>query len=99
MSPATVALLLEFVVMPLIKELADRRGVSGVTEDNLKALAKDPEKVLERIKADPGLQRWIITDLADGIDSIGSCFIDAIKHIFLAFPVTGSGEDTTEDDT
>lgn len=84
MSPTAVKLLIEFVGVPLIRELMARRGVHGVTAENLKAFAADPEKILKALKADPALQRNVIDDLADGIDNVLGDVVDGLGKLFSA---------------
>jgi len=96
MSPATAALLIEYIAIPLVRELAARRGAYGVNKKDIEDLGKDPERVLNTIKNDPGLQTRVIEALADGIDNVGSSLIDAVFEVFKAYRVLGEqdGNDT-----
>ncbi len=91
MSSTVAAMPIEFVAVPVLRELASRRGIQGVTAENLKAFAADPERVLNALKANPALQRNIVEDLADGIDNVLGDIVNGIGTLFAANTPGGAG--------
>ena len=84
MSPTVAALLVELVAVPVLRELASRRGVQGVTAENLKAFAADPERILNMLKENSALRHNVVEDLADGIDNVLGDMIDGLGKLFAA---------------
>ncbi len=84
MSPTVAALLIELVGVPLIRELATRRNIHGVTAENLKAFAGDPERVLKALKENTALRHNVIEDLADGVDNVLGDVVDGLGKLFAA---------------
>ena len=84
MDTKTVTLLTETVVIPVLKELAARRGVHGVTKENIEALTKNPQQILVNLGNNPGLKKKVVDDFADAIDNIAGDAIDALVSVFAA---------------
>ncbi len=84
MSPAATALLIELVIVPVIKDLLERRGIHGVTKENLESFAEDPEKVLTALAADRQLQATIVEMFADGIDNVLGDIVGGLGTLFAA---------------
>ncbi len=97
MDPVLQALLMEFVVIPLIRELASRRNIHGVNEETLGVFAKNPKRALLEIKKNPALRKEITTGLADAVDNIGSDAVDAVLALFAAVTPGGLGPNDTID--
>ncbi len=99
MDAKTRKLIVDELVIPVIAELMKRRGVRGVTKENLEKLTVgelfDPAKLADNLKNNPGLRKQIVEDIADGIDNVASPFIDAAKSII----VSATGGLILEDDT
>lgn len=93
MNQATTDLLIELVIVPVIKTLAVRRGVHGVTEENLKQFTAKPEKVLALLKDNKGLCASVVEDLADSIDNVAGDAVDALTAVFAAFTPGGVEQD------
>jgi len=85
MGSVETALLMELVVVPVVRKLMHRRGVTGVTKENLENLkVRDVKKMLISLKENPGLLSEINEDIADGIDNIAGPFVDAFKSILIS---------------
>ena len=97
MDPVILRLLVELILLPLLKELAGRRGVHGVTEANIRTFCEDPETVLASIKNNPALNRRVVEAIADAIDNLGSEAVDAISWVFGANTAGGPKDDNTGD--
>ena len=82
MDARTATLLTEIIIIPVLKELAARRGVHGVTKENIEALVKNPQQVLTNLQQSKSLQVKAITDFADAIDNVAGDAIDALVSIF-----------------
>ena len=91
MDPVTSALLIDLVIIPVIKNLAARRRIDGVTTQVIKDLINDPKKALTRLERNPKLLKKVNGGLADIVEHIagsteniiGSA-IDMIVNIFTA---------------
>ncbi len=95
MDAATTKLFTELVIIPTIRELAIRRGVHGVTKENLEQFAKDPKKVLTTLKDNIGLRAKVTEDLADAIDNIAGDAVGALVSVFASFTPGGVELDDT----
>ncbi len=95
MDPATALLLMKFVVYPLVKELATRRGIHGVTPENIKAFAKDPDAILKVLAEQPGVRKMVIVDLADAVDNVLNEAVNAVGELFKVVTPGGVVEDDT----
>ena len=96
MSPATTRLLIELIAIPLLKELARRRGVQGVTEKNLKAFVESDD-IMINLKDNKPLNNKVIDAFADAIDNIASEAVDAIAWIFGANTPGGTESEESSD--
>ena len=82
MDPATAALLIEFVVIPVLRNLAERRGIHGVTEYNIETFVKDPKKALTILRESTSIREKVVDDIADAIENVAAPAIDALAEIF-----------------
>lgn len=98
MDDKTAGLLVNVILVPVVKNLAGRRGVHGVTKDNLKTFTKDPAKVLSLLKENTDLHKKVIEDLADALDNIASEAVNALVAVFRAYTPGGSGGAGSDDD-
>lgn len=85
MSSVATKLFIELVVVPVVIELLERRGVVGVGVDHV----ADPTDtqvgaILELLRSDKSLQEGVIKDVADAADEIASGFVDAAVRLFKA---------------
>ena len=97
MDPVLAAVRMEYLVIPVIRELASRRNVHGVNEETLGAFIKNPKAVINELKKNPALREKVKTDLADVIDNIASDGVDAILALFAAVTPGGPGNEHTDD--
>ncbi len=97
MSPVVMALIIELVIVPVIKELLSRRGIHGANKDTLKSFVKDPEAAVLMLQKDTALRRDVIKLLADGIDNVGGDIIEALVRIFAGTVPGGSNSDGGRD--
>jgi hypothetical protein len=83
----------ELIVIPLIKDMAERRGIKGVDDDHVKAfLTKAPDSIEAVLKRDPELHKAVIADLGDAGDALVSGVVDALARLFTA--VMADSEET-----
>lgn len=97
MNPVLAALLMEYLLIPVIKELASRRGVHGVNEVSLGEFRKNPIQVMNLLKKDPALKSQVVVGIADAADKIGSDAINAVLALFAASTPRGSGNEQPGD--
>ena len=82
MGTVEMALLMELVVVPVIKRLAQDRGIHGVTAETIEGL--DTKDVIAALKADSKLADTVTDDLADTVDNIVSSAVDAFFGVLIA---------------
>ena len=87
--------LLELLALPIATELAGRRGVHGVTKENIAIFVKNYKKIIAGLRDSKGLQNNVVMDLADAIDNIASDVVDAIVKVFAANTPGGAESDDT----
>ncbi len=95
MNKETQVLLIDLVIIPVLKELAVRRGVHGVTKENIEAFTKLPHNILTGLKNNDKLRHEIIEHFADAIDNVVSEAVDALVAVFAAnMPGGAIGDDS-----
>ena len=73
--------LLKFVAVEVIKRMAARRGVHGVTTSDIEKLARRPAVVLTVLQADPELADEVMNGLVDAVDGIAGAAIDPVVKL------------------
>ncbi len=91
MGTVETALLMELVVVPVVKKLAERRGIHGVTKESLEMKITD---VIIALDNDKELKETVENDLADAVDNIISCAVDAFFDVLSA---VNSGANRSDD--
>ena len=86
MDPITMQLIIKLVVVPLIVELAERRGVEGIIKEDIEAFASDPEAILKMLDVMTDLRGDVVKDLANLVDDIFESGVDALVKLFKASP-------------
>ena len=95
MDPATSALLIRLVIVPIIAELLERRGINGVTQENIEAFAKDPEGILKLMQESSSMQVRVVKDVADTVDFFANGIVDAFGLLFAAKMTGEVGSDAS----
>ncbi len=81
MGTVEMALLMKLVVVPVVKRLAERRGIHGVTKETLEMKITD---VITALENDKKLKETVEKDLADAVDNIVSSAVDAFFGVLSA---------------
>lgn len=75
------AALLKFVAVEVIKRMAARRGVHGVTTKDIEKIGYDPAKVLAVLEADKELADDVLDGITDAVDNIAGSAIDSAVRL------------------
>lgn len=79
MGPVEMALLMELVVVPVIRKLAQRRGLYGVNAETLKNVKG--ADVVKLLQTDAKLHQDVLTGVADAVDNIAGDAIDPMVEV------------------
>ena len=85
-------MLLKFVAKEVIKRMAARRGVHGVTNEDIDKLAKDPLSLLAVLEDDGKLRNEVMDGIADTVDVIAGNAIDPLVDVLKRL-LGGKGSD------
>ena len=81
MGTVEMALLMELVVVPVVKRLAERRGIHGVTKESLEMKITD---VITALENDKELKKTVENELGDIVDNIIGSAVDAFFGVLIA---------------
>ncbi len=84
MNAQATRLLTELIIIPAIKKLADKRGLTLSTKQ-IKAIADNPEPILRKMKQSKSLQTTVIDEAVDLLDlmlgSTSDVIVKLIKRV------------------
>ncbi len=102
LDPVTMGLIVDYVVIPVVRKMAARRGIHNIRDEDITAFINDPKKAIGLLKDSKEMHEEFIENLTDGIDklldhSLGNV-IDIVFGVFTALTTPGGTEDGSSGD-